>query len=72
MKGVVVSNKMEKALVVAVYTTKTHKKYNKQYKSRKKYLARCSDSSKFVKGQEVEINPTRPLSKNIKMIVVES
>lgn len=71
MTGIVTSNKMTKALVVTVYTTKVHPKYSKRYKSRKKYAASCIDSSKFKVGDTVEIVPTRPISKTISFKVVE-
>ncbi len=71
MTGVVTSNKMDKALVVTVFTTKTHPKYQKKYKSRKKYTVQCSDSANFTIGQSVEIESCRPVSKTIKMKVKE-
>jgi len=65
MKGVVVSNKMTKALVVAVFTTKTDPKYKKPFKSREKFSVACEDSSKYPIGTEVEIVECRPVSKTI-------
>ncbi|MEF3691589.1 MAG: 30S ribosomal protein S17, partial [Candidatus Moraniibacteriota bacterium] len=37
IKGVVVSDKMDKTIVVAVETFKTHPKYLKKYRSTKRY-----------------------------------
>jgi ribosomal protein S17 len=71
MTGEVVSNKMEKAVVVMTYTVKLNTKYNKRYKTRKKYTAACSDASKFTVGQAVEIVSCRPVSKTISHKVVE-
>jgi small subunit ribosomal protein S17 len=71
MKGVVTSNKMQKALVVTVYTTKLHPKYKKRYKIRKKYHAACDDSSKYTVGQDIEIVSCRPISKTINFKVVQ-
>lgn len=71
MTGVVVSNKMNKALVVAVISTKVNEKYNKRYHSKKRYSVTCSDSSKFHIGQEVEIAPCKPVSKTISYKVIE-
>jgi small subunit ribosomal protein S17 len=71
MKGTVVSNKMTKALVVAVVRTMKHPIYKKAFKSRKKYHASCSDSSKFLIGSEVEIKNCRPIAKTIAHVVVE-
>ena len=53
-KGVVVSDKMAKTVVVAVDSFKTHPKYKKKYKSTKKYKV----------GDLVEIIPCRPMSKD--------
>lgn len=71
MKGTVVSNKMTKALVIAVNRTMKHAIYKKSFKIRKKYHVACSDSSKFHIGAEVEIKDCRPISKTIAHIVVE-
>lgn len=71
MIGNVVSNKMDKTLVVAVTTTKTHSKYGKKYKSRKKYKVHCQDSKKFLVGQQVEFVSSRPFAKSVKMQVIE-
>jgi small subunit ribosomal protein S17 len=71
MTGKVVSNKMTKALIVEVATSKLHAKYKKAYKSVKRYAVTCSDSSKFTIGQLVEIVSCRPISKTISFAVVE-
>jgi small subunit ribosomal protein S17 len=71
MKGIVVSNKMTKALVVMVYRKEKHAIYKKAFQIRKKYHAACSDSMKFKPGMEVEIIPCRPVSKTIAFKVVE-
>jgi small subunit ribosomal protein S17 len=71
MKGTVVSNKMTNTIVVSVSSTKIHTKYGKRVKSRKRYSAHCKDASKFAIGQEVEIVESRPISKTVKMVVVE-
>jgi small subunit ribosomal protein S17 len=71
MTGIVTSNKMEKALVIAVYSLKSHSKYQKRYKARKKFVASCSDSKKFAIGQSVVIESCRPVSKTISWKVSE-
>jgi small subunit ribosomal protein S17 len=71
MTGIVTSNKMTKALVVTVFTTKLHQKYNKRYKSKKRYSVACVDSSNFKVGDKVEIVSTKPISKTISFKVVE-
>ncbi len=72
MTGVVNSNKMTKALVVTVFSVQLHPKYNKRFKTKKKYHVACSDSSKFEIGQKVEIASCKPVSKTISWKVVES
>jgi len=71
MNGIITSNKMQKALVVTVFTIKTHEKYKKKFKTKKKYHVACLDSSKFEIGQEVEIVSCRPVSKTISFKVKE-
>lgn len=68
-KGVVVSDKMDKTIVVAVQTLKTHPKYKKKYRSTKKYKAHDADN-KYKIGDIVEIAPCKPMSKDKSYIVV--
>jgi len=62
-KGVVVSDKMDKTVVVAVDSFKTHAKYKKKYKSTKRYKAHDSEN-KYKVGDKVEIIPCKPMSKD--------
>ena len=62
-KGTVVSDKMDKTVVVAVVSFKTHTKYKKKYKSTKKYKAHDAEN-KYKVGDVVEIIPCRPMSKD--------
>lgn len=68
-KGVVVSDKMDKTIVVAVETLKTHPKYKKKYRSTKKYKAHDGEN-KYKIGDTVEIVPGRPMSKDKNYVVV--
>ncbi len=68
-KGIVVSDKMDKTVVVAVDSFKTHAKYKKKYKSTKKYKAHDSEN-KYKVGDRVEIIPCRPISKDKRYKVV--
>ncbi len=61
-KGIVVSNKMNKTVVVEVVEYKTHTKYKKRYKTSKKYYAHDELQTAKV-GDDVMIVETRPLSK---------
>jgi len=62
-KGIVVSDKMNKTVVVAGDIFKTHPKYKKKYKVTKKYKAH-DEENKYKTGDVVEIVPCRPLSKD--------
>jgi small subunit ribosomal protein S17 len=72
MTATVVSNKMDKTLVVEVVRTAVHPKYQKRYKVRKKYSVSCDNSKNFAIGQVVEIESCRPISKTVKFKVVQS
>lgn len=68
-KGVVVSDKMDKTVVVAVDSFKTHTKYKKKYKSTKKYKAHDSEN-KYKVGDKIEIVPCKPMSKDKRYQVI--
>lgn len=61
-KGIVVSNKMEKTVVVAVERVCQHPVYGKVIKRSKKYYAHHEGEPLKV-GDEVTIMETRPISK---------
>ncbi len=61
-KGIVVSNKMEKTVVVKVKSTMRHPKYGKVISRAKKFYAH-NDAEPLQIGDEVKIIETRPLSK---------
>ena len=61
--GVVVSNKMEKSIVVAVKRKEKHPKYGKFVNKTKKFVAH-DEENKCDIGDTVLIIETRPLSKN--------
>ena len=61
--GVVVSNKMDKTVVVAMEENKRHPLYGKVNKSTKKYKAHDENNQCNI-GDTVEITETRPLSKD--------
>lgn len=60
--GTVVSDKMDKTIVVKVDSYKTHAKYKKKFRVSKKYYAH-DPGKKFKTGDTVTIYETRPLSK---------
>ncbi len=69
-KGVVVSDKMDKTVIVAVDTFKTHPKYKKKYRSTKKYKAH-DENNKYKEGDKVTIISVKPLSKDKSYKVTE-
>ena len=70
LSGVVVSNKMDKTVVVSVSRFVKHPKYGKFYKVSKKYKAH-DENNKYNKEDKVFLAETRPISKDKKFIVVE-
>lgn len=68
--GVVTSTKMQKTIVVTIDTYKTHPKYQKRYKSSRKFYAH--DENGLAKlGDTVTILETRPLSRMKRWTLVE-
>ena len=63
LKGVVVSDKMDKTVVVEVTRFVEHKKYGKRIKKTKKYKAHDENNVKKT-GDKVEIEETKPMSKD--------
>lgn len=69
-KGKVVSDKMDKTVVVEVATYKTHPIYKKRYKVTTKFKAHDPEN-KYKEEDEVTIYETRPVSKTKTWTVVE-
>jgi small subunit ribosomal protein S17 len=63
LKGVVVSDKMDKTVVVSVSRFVKHPLYGKFYKVSKKYKAH-DEGNIYKTGDKVEIIETRPISKD--------
>ena len=63
LHGKVVSDKMDKTVVVAVSTLKEHPLYRKKYKVTTKFKAH-DETNSCVVGDLVEITETRPLSRD--------
>jgi small subunit ribosomal protein S17 len=68
--GEVVSNKMDKTVVIAVESRVPHRRYEKQRKVTRKFKAHDEDN-KCQMGDIVRIRETRPLSKEKRWIVIE-
>ena len=69
--GLVVSNKMDKTITVAVKTQNFHKKYRKTISTTKKYKAH-DEYNQFHVGDVVKIQETRPVSKTKRWQVINS
>ena len=70
MIGTVVSNKMDKTVVVAVETSVKHKMYSKIVKRTYKLKAHDEENACQI-GDKVKVMETRPLSKDKRWRVVE-
>ena len=68
--GRVVSNKMDKTIVVAVEDFVRHELYNKPVKRTKKFKAHDENNECRI-GDRVKIMETRPLSKDKRFRLVE-
>ncbi len=70
LKGIVVSDKMEKTIVVNIEKIQEHPKYKKKYKVHKKYKAHDEKQDCHI-NDKVIIEECRPVSKHIRWRVVE-
>ncbi len=68
--GVVISNKAEKTITVAIQIRYQHPKYGKTLIKTKKYLAH-DEENKCQSGDIVLIEQSRPISKHKKWILKE-
>ena len=63
LKGIVVSDKMEKTVVVKVERIKEHPKYKRRYKVHKRFKAH-DENKEFHIGDKVIIEECAPISKD--------
>ncbi len=68
-EGVVVSDKMDKTVVVRVDRVKIHPKYKKRYTVSKKYHVH-DEKKQYREGDKVSFVECRPLSKNKRWRVI--
>jgi small subunit ribosomal protein S17 len=68
--GVVVSNKMDKTVVVAVESRTSHPKYGKIVVRTKRYKVHDEENS-CQEGDQVRILETRPLSRTKRWVVAD-
>ena len=67
--GKVISNKMQKTVVVLVERIKEHQKYKRRFKVKKKYKAH-DEKGEYKIGDRVIIEECRPLSKEKRWRVI--
>jgi len=70
LEGEVVSDKMDKTVVVLVSEYKKHPMYHKFYKFTKRFKAH-DENNEFKVGDKVTIMEAKPFSKDKKWIVVK-
>ena len=70
LKGIIVSNKSEKTIVVKVEKIKKDKKYKKRYKFHKNYKTHY-EKGEYTIGDRVVIEESRPISKDKKWRLIK-
>jgi len=68
LQGIVVSDKMQKTVVVEVERIQEHPKYRRRYKVHKKFKAH-DETNQYHIGDKVVIEETKPMSKDKNWIV---
>lgn len=69
LEGVVVSDKMQKTVVVEVSELRMHQKYHKQYRVSRRFKAHDEERA-YHTGDHVIIEETRPLSREKRWRVI--
>ncbi|MBI2041758.1 MAG: 30S ribosomal protein S17 [Candidatus Nealsonbacteria bacterium] len=69
LQGIIISNKMQKTVVVTVESIKKHPKYLKTFKSHKNYKAHTDEA--FQIDDKVIIEECNPISKDKKWKVIK-
>lgn len=69
LQGVVVSDKMNKTVVVEIRSLKKHPKYKKYFKVTKKFKAHDPEGQ-YHTGDKVTIGETKPISKEKRWVVL--
>lgn len=69
LTGIIVSDKMQKTVVVEVERIKEHPKYKRRFKVHKKYKSHV-ESGEYKIGDKVVIKESKPFSKDKKWEVV--
>jgi len=69
LKGTVISDKMDKTIVVLVERIKEHPQYRRRFRVSKKYKVHDPEKKHHI-GDEVTIQECRPISKEKRWIVL--
>lgn len=69
LQGMIVSDKMDKTVVVEILRLKKHAKYKKYFKVTKKFKAHNPENQYHI-GDKVVIGETKPMSKEKRWIVI--
>ncbi|MDP3981993.1 MAG: 30S ribosomal protein S17 [bacterium] len=69
LTGIVVSDKMDKTIVVRVEQLKKHSKYLRRFKAHETYKAH-DEKNEYKEGEHVVIEETRPLSRDKRWRVI--
>jgi len=69
LTGTIISDKMQKTVVVKVERIKEHLKYKRRYKVQKKYKAHY-EGGEFKIGDKVVIEESRPISRDKRWVVI--
>ncbi|MBI2063855.1 MAG: 30S ribosomal protein S17 [Candidatus Yanofskybacteria bacterium] len=70
LKGIIVSDKMQKTVVVSVTRLKKHPKYKKYYKVTNRFKAH-DEKGEYHPGDKVVMQETKPMSKDKRWVVIE-
>ena len=70
LTGKIISNKMQKTVVVRVESLKEHPKYKRRCRFHKKYKAH-DEKGEFRTGDKVIIKEVKPISKDKRFIVLK-
>ena len=70
LTGTVISNKMQKTVVVRVERLKQHPKYKRRFRVHKKYKAH-DEKGEYKAGDKVIIEECRPISKDKRWRVIK-
>lgn len=69
LTGMIVSNKMQKTVIVEITTLKAHLKYHRRYKLTNRFKVH-NENNEYTVGDKVIIEETKPLSKEKRWVII--